>query len=88
MGLDLGLELAGFSPGVCIENDPEAVNTIKLNRPGLPVLGDVKALTGEDIRKAAGGNSNIDLVAGGPPCQAFSVFGRRNGIEDPSPDYS
>jgi DNA (cytosine-5)-methyltransferase 1 len=83
MGLDLGLEMAGFRPKVCVENDPEAVATIKLNRSALPVLGDVTQLKGDDIR-AAGRftNSEIPLVSGGPPCQAFSVFGNREGIGD------
>lgn len=84
MGLDLGLEMAGFRTAVCVENDPEAVSTIKLNRPDLPVLGDIKDVTGEDIHSAGGfGESEIALVAGGPPCQAFSVFGKRAGIDDP-----
>lgn len=84
MGLDLGLEQSGFSPAVCVENDPEAVNTIKLNRPTLRTLGDVKHVNATDIRKAGRfGQSAIKLVAGGPPCQAFSVFGKRAGIEDP-----
>jgi DNA (cytosine-5)-methyltransferase 1 len=83
MGLDLGLEMAGFSPAVCVENDIEAVKTIKLNRPDLPVLGDIMPLSDEDIRREGNlGESEIDLVAGGPPCQAFSVFGKRGGIDD------
>ena len=83
MGLDLGLEMAGFSTAVCVENDPEAVQTIKLNRPELPVLGDVVSVSGADLRAAGGfGDAEIALVVGGPPCQAFSVFGKRGGIED------
>jgi DNA (cytosine-5)-methyltransferase 1 len=83
MGLDLGLESAGFVTLVCVENDPEAVATIKMNRPLLPVLGDITQITGQQIRKAASiGNSEIPVLIGGPPCQAFSVFGNREGIED------
>lgn len=82
MGLDLGLEMVGFVPAVCVENDLEAVRTIRLNRPALPVLGDITQLSGDMIRNAASMESNIPLVVGGPPCQAFSVFGNRAGIED------
>ena len=49
MGLDLGLEMAGFHAAVCVENDPEAINTITLNRPALPILGDIRDVCGEDI---------------------------------------
>ncbi len=82
MGLDLGLEAAGFETLVCVENDPEAVATIKLNCPSLPVLGDITQITGEQIREAAGIAGEIPVLVGGPPCQAFSVFGNREGIED------
>lgn len=84
MGLDLGLEEAGFKTELCVESADEAVETIKLNRPGLPVLRDVRTATGAEIRKILGfENSEIPLVAGGPPCQSFSVFGNRAGIDDP-----
>ncbi|SDX57339.1 DNA (cytosine-5)-methyltransferase 1 [Allochromatium warmingii] len=84
MGLDLGLEMAGFETGVCVENDKEAVRTIKHNRPNLPVFDcSIEDVTGSQLKKAAKfGSSLVPLVAGGPPCQAFSVFGNRLGIED------
>jgi DNA (cytosine-5)-methyltransferase 1 len=82
MGLDLGIEQAGFEPAVCVEIDAAAIKTIKKNRPDLPVIEkSVADITGEEI-KAIANISDIDLLAGGPPCQAFSVFGNRLGIED------
>lgn len=84
MGLDLGLEMAGFETAVCVENDKEAINTIKHNRPNLPLFEcSIEHVTGKELKKAAKfGRSRVPLVAGGPPCQAFSVFGNRLGIED------
>lgn len=84
MGLDLGLERAGFKIRVCVENDPSTCLTIKKNRPEIPLLeDDIRDLSGEDILKAAGlSRRDAHLVCGGPPCQAFSVFGRRKGIQD------
>lgn len=83
MGLDLGLEESGFQAGVCVESDPRAVETIRMNRPGVPVLTDVRTTSGTELRGVAQLPGDISLVAGGPPCQAFSVIGRRNGILDP-----
>ncbi len=84
MGLDIGLERAGFNCVACNEIDPLAVETIKLNKPALPTIPDsVEAVTLKSLSKAAGFNvEGIDLIAGGPPCQAFSVFGQRRGLND------
>ena len=84
MGLDLGLEMAGFKSAVCVENDKEAIRTIKHNRPGLPFFDcSIEEVNGKELKKAGKfGRSRVALVAGGPPCQAFSVFGNRLGIED------
>lgn len=84
MGLDLGLEMAGFECAVCVENNSDAVKTIKFNKPSIPVFNkSIVEVSGAEIIDAGNfGNSDIPLVAGGPPCQAFSVFGNRLGLED------
>ncbi|MBR8480057.1 DNA cytosine methyltransferase [Burkholderia cenocepacia] len=84
MGLDLGLEKAGFEVKLCNEIDKMAVETIRLNKPNLPIIdGSIEDVKGTQILKAAHmKKSEIDLIAGGPPCQSFSVYGNRNGIHD------
>lgn len=82
MGLDLGLEKAGFETCICVENDRAAVETIRRNRPHLPLLAeDVRRVSARSIFDETG-KSDFDAVVGGPPCQAFSVFGNRGGLKD------
>ena len=68
----------------CVEIDNDAVATIKQNRPGLPVFHkSVAEVTGKEILQAAGlAKGELAIVSGGPPCQPFSVFGNRKGIQD------
>jgi DNA (cytosine-5)-methyltransferase 1 len=82
LGLDLGLEKAGISFKLACEIDKNCQNTIKLNRPNLPLIDDVSKYSAADIRRIAGIQGNIDLIVGGPPCQAFSTAGARKGFED------
>ena len=84
MGLDLGLEQAGFNLIACNEIDKSSVETIKLNLPKLPVLEcSIEDVTGETFKSVLDNpECEIDLVAGGPPCQSFSVYGNRNGTHD------
>lgn len=52
---------------------------------GVPVfwLGDVRKLTGQQILDSIGlAVGELDLVVGGPPCQGYSMAGRRN-VMDP-----
>ncbi|MDR3424957.1 MAG: DNA cytosine methyltransferase [Alphaproteobacteria bacterium] len=82
MGLDLGLEKAGLEAALCLENDPAAVATIKKNKPSLPIISEsIVHVDGAEIKKASA-LKEVELVAGGPPCQAFSVFGSRLGLQD------
>lgn len=74
-GLDLGLEAAGFEPRLCVEVDGDAMQTIKTNRGSWPIAdpGDVHILGAEGVRRQSGLKpKELDLLAGGPPCQPFS----------------
>lgn len=45
---------------------------------------DIINLSSKEVLKAARlKKGDVDLMAGGPPCQAFSVFGKRLGVKDP-----
>ncbi len=85
VGLDLGIEEAGLTPLVCIENDDDCVNTLRLNRPELPVIHqDIREVTTAEILATAGAErGKVFCVSGGPPCQSFSSGGKRGSILDP-----
>ncbi len=61
-----------------IEPFPSAV--MAHHHPGSVNLGDVLGADFLDRAKAMG---PIDVMAGGPPCQGFSVAGLRGGMSDP-----
>ena len=76
MGLDQGLEKAGIHLLLACESDKACRRTIVANRPDIALLGDVWKYTADDIRASAGlsADDDIDVIVGGPPCQAFSTF--------------
>ena len=88
-GLDIGLERAGFQTRVCVENDRYCRDTLGNNRdrfsdPQLEVLGDITKIGPSDLLELSGlKQGEVDLVSGGPPCQAFSTAGHRESINDP-----
>jgi len=84
-GMDIGFHLAGFETAVAVEQDPSCCNTLRLNLPNTPVLeGDITAISTQEILAVANVKPlEIDLVIGGPPCQSFSLAGKRSGLEDP-----
>jgi len=84
MGLDLGIEEAGFDIRLVCEIDKYCRQTIALNKPNIALLEDINSYSASDIREAAGlsEEDSIDLIIGGPPCQAFSTAGKRNGFND------
>lgn len=84
MGLDQGIEKAGFDVRLACEVDKFCRQTIALNKPNTALLTDINNYNAEDIRCAAGldKSDEIDLIMGGPPCQAFSTAGKRKGFND------
>lgn len=82
-GLALGLHAAGFKHIALYEWNPSAVKTLQYNQVmGHPSLKDCEILHVDvrdvDFRKHQG----VDLVAGGPPCQPFSMGGKAAGMND------
>ena len=78
-GLSLGLEQAGFEPALAIDSDERAMAAHAANFPASRTLtADVARVPGDGLLDHAGLES-CDLVAGGPPCQAFSYAGKRRG---------
>jgi DNA (cytosine-5)-methyltransferase 1 len=79
-GMMVGLEDAGFKTLVANEVHPHPCMTIRRNFPETPVLNaSIRDITGHTLlehaklsKKLVG---NIDLLAGGPPCQGFSTAG-------------
>lgn len=84
MVLDLGLEQAGISSLLASEIDEPTRKTIEANRPDIELIGDLRNYTAQEIRKRAKlhAKREIDLIFGGPPCQAFSTAGKRQAFED------
>ena len=84
MGLDQGLESAGMTTLLACEFDRASRETIRLNKPGLPTIGNIWQYDAETVRALAGlsQGESPDVMAGGPPCQAFSTAGSRKGLDD------
>jgi DNA (cytosine-5)-methyltransferase 1 len=83
-GMSLGFEQAGFDVVAAVEIDPVHSATHKFNFPDCTTIPlSVKELSGAQIRQKAGiGNSEVDVVFGGAPCQGFSLMGQR-ALDDP-----
>lgn len=73
-GLSLGLHRAGFDVIAAVDSWQLAVDTYTKNLPHAAICRDLSAVSGDELLDFAGQhNRPIDLVAGGPPCQGFSV---------------
>jgi DNA (cytosine-5)-methyltransferase 1 len=83
-GLSLGLELAGFCPLLFSEINLSAADTYRANRVGQDIayFGSIETLTNAKLREfratwSSRGIHDVDLIAGGPPCQGYSGIGHR-----------
>lgn len=73
-GLSLGLEVAGFEVVAAVDNWQLAVDTYTKNFSHAAICRDISTLSGRELCDlAAVRPGDIDLLAGGPPCQGFSV---------------
>ena len=75
-GFSLGLEWAGMSTKAMCEKDPYCREVLAKHWPDLTIHEDIRDLDGKEYA------NSIDVVAGGFPCQPFSVAGERKGKLD------
>lgn len=82
-GLDLGVSLAGFEVVFSSDIEMQLGETVKFNVPEATVLAkDIRELKANEIRLLTERNE-FDLLIGGPPCQSFSILGKRESLNDP-----
>lgn len=84
MGLDIGMEKAGIKALLACEFDKACRMTIQQNRADMALIGDINKYAALEILRMAKvpAGRQVDVIFGGPPCQAFSTAGSRRGFHD------
>jgi DNA (cytosine-5)-methyltransferase 1 len=82
-GLTEGFKQAGFKPLFATDVDEDCAETFRLNHPEVPFqCKSVEALSSQQLTRELKG-AHVDVVAGGPPCQGFSVNAPVRRMHDP-----
>ena len=84
MGLDIGMKNVGIRAMLACEFNKACRLTIATNEPEMALIGDIEKYTAKEILEYAGvpKGRKVDVIFGGPPCQAFSTAGNRLGFND------
>lgn len=84
MGLDIGMRNGGIKAILACENNKYCRMTIQKNEPEMALIGDINNYDADSILKMARipEGRTVDVIFGGPPCQAFSTAGARRGLDD------
>lgn len=84
-GMDIGFLNAGFKVLACVELDPACCQTLEANVPPYTkvLARDIRSVSGKELLEVAGcRQGEVDCLFGGPPCQSFSLAGKRMGLND------
>lgn len=83
-----GLKLADFQVVWGVDNEASPLEAFRANHPEVTVHeGDISAVNPQDVMHEVGlKRGDLDLLAGCPPCQGFSVMRTRNGRYVPDDD--
>lgn len=83
-GLSEGFRQAGFNILAANDFDEYAEATFRLNHPETAFLsGPIQQIAAADFLSVANiRKGELDVLLGGPPCQAFSVYNHQRGLHD------
>lgn len=79
-GIDLAAEWAGMETVGFCEIDHFCQKVLKKHWPNVPIFNDVRKINKEMLEDAQ--VPQVDIIAGGFPCQPFSTAGKRRGTKD------
>lgn len=84
MGLDIGMKNGGISALLACEFNKYCRMTIAANEPDMALIGDINKYEPDEILRMANipEGRKVDVIFGGPPCQAFSTAGARRALAD------
>jgi DNA (cytosine-5)-methyltransferase 1 len=83
-GITEGFRQAGFHPLAANDFDVDAGHTFQANFPDTPILvRPIADVPGKELRDLSGVKAgDLDVLLGGPQCQAFSVYNHQRGFHD------
>lgn len=83
-GFSKGFEQAGYNILIGIDNWKDAITTYKNNHENAKTINDdITGITGQQILDYLDITfEDVDVIIGGPPCQGFSLSGKRT-LSDP-----
>ena len=77
-GMSMGFEMAGWKCIGFVEFWQPAIDTYLKNCQGVLIGKDITKISDEEVKNIG----KVNLIVGGPPCQGFSLAGRRR-VYDP-----
>lgn len=84
-GMSYGMEKnPNFSTEVALDFNEKALQTLKYNMPNVEIVcGDIRDATVRERVIELCTKRKVNMIIGGPPCQGFSLKGKKLGLNDP-----
>lgn len=84
-GIGIGYEQSGYEHVLSADFDAGVAKTFRHNHKNVPFIeGDLSDKSIFESVKKVVGKKEIDIIVGGPPCQGFSMFGKRRFVKSQS----